>query len=46
MELSKEETERFATFNRLCTEHGLSERPRGLDAEDIQDGINDEVTLL
>ncbi|OOO09020.1 cellular retinaldehyde-binding/triple function domain protein [Aspergillus oryzae] len=46
MGLSKEEIERFTTFNRLCTEHGLSERPKGLDTGDVQDGINDEVTLL
>ncbi|PIG79152.1 CRAL/TRIO domain protein [Aspergillus arachidicola] len=46
MELSKKETERFETLDRLCTEHGLSQRPKGLDTGDVQDGTNDEATLL
>ncbi|OGM41699.1 hypothetical protein ABOM_009904 [Aspergillus bombycis] len=46
MELSKEEMGVFATFHRLCTEHGLFERLRDLDTKEVQAGIKDEVTLL
>ncbi|KAB8262932.1 hypothetical protein BDV32DRAFT_136335 [Aspergillus pseudonomiae] len=46
MDLTKEETKDFATFHRLCMENGLLERPRDLRTADVQDGVNDEVTLL
>ncbi|KAF7586322.1 hypothetical protein BBP40_009069 [Aspergillus hancockii] len=46
VELNKEEAEKFAAFKHLCAEHGLLERPKELETVDVQDGINDELTLF
>ena len=43
---STQEDSAFNSFKRLCEAHGLLKRPAGLGEHDVDDGINDEATLL
>lgn len=36
----------FETFRKLCANNHLLDRPRGLSKGDLQDGVNDDTTLL
>lgn len=44
--LSAEQAKKFEIYKSKCAKNGLLERPVGLGAEDVCDGINDDVVLL
>ena len=44
--LSPEQATNFEVYKSKCAENSLLERPVDLGAEDVCDGINDDVVLL
>ncbi|RAH67448.1 SEC14 family lipid-binding protein [Aspergillus aculeatinus CBS 121060] len=40
------DTAALASFKALCAERGLLDRPQGLQAGDVEDGLTDDLTLL
>ena len=44
--LSAAQAANFEIYKSKCAENGLLERPVDLGAEDVCDGINDDVVLL
>ena len=44
--LTEEQSKKFEVYKTKCAKNGLLEKPVGLGAEDVCDGINDDVVLL